>query len=507
MKDTNSIVALQRGGLDSVSATHTEHHVWGILLALIPLIHGSVVLGNDAARDRAATGLRTSLKFYAERQYRGGWASHYSVDLTKQWGEWRPTHANVVTISDSGMTGIGLIFVRAAEVLNEPRWLSVACKAGDLLVAGQLPNGGFTQELQITSAGVKGVHQLLPYPKAPRAATQGVLENNTTDRAIELLCRLVDATGQQQYGDAARRAVDFLVTAQYPCGAFPQRYPPSNGYDKYYTLNDGATTDSILRLISFYRRTEETKYLNAARKGGEWILSAVLPDPTPGWAEQYDELNEPARARLFEPPGVGTEVTYLAVEALTELYLITGDAKYLPPAEKALAWLQHIQISPGGRCYRLYEITSGKPIFVERTSGQVYYDIEELPENQRPRWYCGPFFGDRPSAHVSVMQIWQCLRTLGREGLLAQRLRRTGKLDIESGYGAFRTPAIETEKDRTILAQQVETILAQQQSEGWWSGECDGTTTISSSVFTRNAIELISYLQMDGVVHHSSGSD
>ena len=53
MKDTNSIVALPRGGLDSVSATHTEHHVWGILLALIPLIHGSVVLGNDAAKGQS----------------------------------------------------------------------------------------------------------------------------------------------------------------------------------------------------------------------------------------------------------------------------------------------------------------------------------------------------------------------------------------------------------------------------------------------------------------------
>jgi hypothetical protein len=81
------------------------------------------------------------------------------------------------------------------------------------------------------------------------------------------------------------------------------------------------------------------------------------------------------------------------------------------------------------------------------------------------------------------------------------------KLDIESGYGVFRAPAIDTAEDRAALAQQVETILAQQQSDGWWAGECDGTATISSSSFTRNAIKLSSYLQTDRVIHQSLGSN
>jgi hypothetical protein len=487
-----------------VRARQTRHTILCLWWGLVLLAPGRTACGDGDPRDDAAAGLQKALEFYAERQYHGGWASHYSLDLTRQWGEWRPTHANVVTINDSGTTGIGLIFLKAAQVLNEPRWLRIACKTGDLLVAGQLPNGGFTQELQITATTVKGVHQLSPYPKPPRPASQGVLENNTTDRAIELLLGLFDATGEPRYREAARRAVDFLTAAQYPCGAFPQRYPPSDGYDKYYTLNDGATTDSILRLISFYRRTGRTRYLDAARKGGDWLLSAVLADPTPGWAEQYDHSNKPAPARSFEPPGVGTEVTCMAIEALTELYLATGDAKYLAPTEKAVAWLKCAQIDPGGRCYRLYETTSGRPIFAERKSGRVYYDIEELPADQRNRWYCGPFFRERPAGPVSALENWQRLKASGRQGLLAQRVERTGRPDVESGYGAFRTPAIETAEDRLALAQEVKAILARQSAPGWWKGQCDGTPTISSSAFTRNTIRLLTCLQVSVGDRHSS---
>jgi len=322
--------------------------VW-VLWALSALFGSNEATASDSRREKATTGLRKALSFYEKRQTNGGWASHYAPDLTKRWGEWRPTHPNVVTIQDSGTTGIGLLFVQASHVLKEPRWLDVARETGELLIQGQLPNGGFTQELQITPESVQGVHQLLPYPETPRPDSQGVLENNATDRAIELLLVLFDATGDKKYLDAARKAVDFLVAAQFPCGAFPQRHPSSDGYDKYFTLNDGATTDSILRLISFYRRTGQDLYLHAARKGGTWLLSAVLPDPTPGWAEQYDHANAPAKARSFEPPGVGTEITVMAVEALTELYLLTGDRQFLKPVEKAWKWLEATQTEKGSR--------------------------------------------------------------------------------------------------------------------------------------------------------------
>ena len=482
-------------GLQAFNEAKTR---WFLLGAMV-LCHTIPARAGDPPREDVILALRKALAFYDELQYHGGWASHYSTDLRQRWGEWRPTHPNVVTVEDSGTTGIGIIFLLSSQVLNETRWLHVASKTGDLLVAGQLPNGGFTQELQVTSAGVRGVHQLKPYPAEPRPAGRGVLENNATDRATELLLRLFDVTKEARYKNAADKAVNFLLAAQYPCGAFPQRYPSSNGYDKYYTLNDGATTDAILRLISYYRRTGDSRFLAAARKAGDWLLTSVLPSPAPGWAEQYDRDNRPAKARVFEPPGVGTEVTYLAVEALMELHLVTGRKEYLTPAETALAWLKTTQIQPGGRSYRLYSMATGQPIFVDRVTGVLHDDLLALPDEQRPRWYSGPFFLQRPAAPMTVAETWECLRSDGREALLAERRTRTGSLDIESGYGAFRTPAIESEADRQALAAQVDRILREQKTDGWWQGDCDGVSTIDSNAFTRNAVRLLTYLADRGV--------
>lgn len=473
-----------------------QHNTIILIIVCISLLWYPVIsYGDEDVQIDVIAALEKSLAFYAERQYKGGWASHYSLDLTRQWGEWRPTHPNVVTINDSGTTGIALIFIKAAQVLEDPQWLEVARKTGDLLVAGQLPHGGYPQELQITPDGINGVHQLKPYPEAPRSAEEGVLENNTTDRAIALLLALYDATGDDNYFQAARKAVDFLMAAQYACGAFPQRYPPSKSYDRHYTFNDGATTDSVLRLISFHRRTGETKYLDAAIKGGEWILRAMLPEPTPGWAEQYDHDNTPAKARAFEPPGVSTEITNMVIETLIELYLVTGDIKYLAPVEKAIQWLESTQVDGTDRCYRLYEAGTGKPIFVERHTGVIHYNINELPSDQHTRWYRNTFFSTLPSDPITPVERWQRLQHLGRMIFLEQRKARTGSLDIESGYDAFRTPVIESKDDQEALETRVQAILAAQEPAGWWRGECDGTPTIKSAAFTRNAVVLLTYLR------------
>ena len=131
---------------------------------------------------------------------------------------------------------------------------------------------------------------------------------------------------------------------------------------------------------------------------------------------------------------------------------------------------------------------------MERKTGKVHYEIEALPQEQRNRWHSGPFFQTPSAGPVSAFEVWERLNAWGKERLLAERLKRRGTLDIESGYGAFRTPAIETENDLSALEEQVDYILASQDPEGWWSGTCDGTRTISSAAFTRNMIRLLTYV-------------
>ena len=322
---------------------------------------------------RVETGLRKSLAFYEHQQHGGGWASAYSLDLDSRWGEWLPVEKNVITVNHDATTGIGLIYLRASKVLKEPSYREIARQAGDLLVSGQPKHGGFPEELRLTSEGVEGV------------GNQGVLEDHATDRATELLLQLFDATGEEQYRTAARKAVDFLVTAQYPSGAFPQRYPlAGNSYS------------------------------------------------------------------------------------------------------------------------RLYDMTTGEPLIVERATGRRVQELKELPEDKRQRWYIGPLFEQRPATAVSTVQTWNRLRVLGRKDLLAQRLKRTGRPDIESGYGAFRTPQIATEKDCLALIGAVESILHEQNPAGWWPGQWYNVDAIPSYVFTRNAINLITYLDVSDEENENS---
>ena len=46
------------------------------------------------------------------------------------------------------------------------------------------------------------------------------------------------------------------------------------------------------------------KCLLAARRGGDFILLAQMPEPQPAWAQQYNARMEPAWARRFEPASI-----------------------------------------------------------------------------------------------------------------------------------------------------------------------------------------------------------
>jgi hypothetical protein len=434
------------------------------------ILLATLCCGRNDIKYEAEDGLRRALAFYAERQYGGGWATAYSIELNVQWGEWRPVAEDVVAVQPPGTPEVGLIFLKAAEILDDRSYMEIARAAGDLLIAGQQPNGGFSYELQITDSGPIPVIQTertgppRPYPVA------GSLEDGVTDRPIEFLLALHTATGGEAYFQAARKGVDFMVAAQYETGGWPQRYPPAPGsYQVHYTLNDGAITDTILRLLSFYGLTGEEKYLTTAEKGGKWLLSAVLPDPTPGWAEQYDLKMKPASARPFEPPAVCSETTGRALTALLELYLVTGDKDYLSPIPETVKWLESCPLADDIWA-RLYDSGDGEPMFVTRYSGDSYNDVRMIEEWSIVRWYV--------TDHVTnPLSTWRRLEEFGREGLLSEREKEP----------------VMNERERSELAARVRIILSEQRPEGFWIN----AGRISCRTFTDNAETMMEYLRMD----------
>src|ERR671918_2130059 len=95
--------------------------------------------------------------------------------------------------------------------------------------------------------------------------------------------------------------------------------------------------------------------LPTAIRAGEFLLAAQMPEPQPGWAQLYNRDMEPMWGRKFEPPAIASWETRRAIDALLDLYLYTGKARYREAAGRAAAWLEASQLSDG-QWARYYEL-------------------------------------------------------------------------------------------------------------------------------------------------------
>ena len=232
------------------------------------------------------------------------------------------------------------------------------------------------------------------------------LDDNVTQSAVRVLMRVDRELGFKDASihDAARFALDSLVKAQYPNGAWPQRYSqfptpsefpvrrasypaswertwPGASYYTHYTFNDNSIVDAMDAMLEAARIYNEPRYLASAEKGGEFILLAQMPEPQPGWAQQYDRDMHPAWARQFEPPSITGGESQSALRALLLLYRETGNRKYLEPIPRALAYYSRSMLPdvanpseirrrtcPAGTpCVaRFYELQTNRPLYITK---------------------------------------------------------------------------------------------------------------------------------------------
>ena len=105
-----------------------------------------------------------------------------------------------------------------------------------------------------------------------------------------------------------------------------------------------------------------------------------MPDPQPGWAQQYDYEMKPIWARKFEPPAIAGDETQEAIETLLKIFSVTGDKRDLQPLDPALEYL-HKSLLSDGQLARFYELRSNRPLYMVRR-GAVYsltYDDTRVP--------------------------------------------------------------------------------------------------------------------------------
>jgi hypothetical protein len=275
---------------------------------------------------------------------------------------------DIVVIRSPGTPSAILTLLDGYRLLGDERYLATAARAGDLLVALQLWTGGWYSEMPVRGdAPVWWFRWTLLHT---------AIDDDVTPGAIRALLALHQVTGREYYRRAAERGITFLLDHQLPNGAWPLGARPRwkqrlyASYEDRPTLNDGATTQTIVTLLAAARPLERPELVAAARRAGDWIVRTQHAPPQAGWAQQYETDGTPAPARRYERVALASWESRYAIDALLALAEATGDAAYCAPVAPAVRWLVAAAIAPG--CWaRFYELGSNTPLYFNERRAAV----------------------------------------------------------------------------------------------------------------------------------------
>ena len=463
------------------------------LIVAVVVLSPSLSLAQSDLRQQSIATMKKATEFYRGKvSTHGGYVYHYSLDLSQRWGEGVATE-DQIWIQPPGTPTVGMAYINAYNATGDRLYLDAATDAAMAVVYGQLKSGGWTNSVDFNPNSKRTA---LYRNGRGRGKNNSSLDDGQTQSAIQLIIQ-VDQAHQlknRPIHEAAIVSLDALLQAQFPNGGFPQvwtgpvqphpivkaSYPDYDWrtegrikeYWNMYTLNDNVTGYIADTLIEAHRIYGEDRFLSALKKLGDFLLLSQMPEPQPGWAQQYNYEMKPIWARKFEPPGVSGDETQEVIETLLKIAHLTKDRKYLEPIPRAAKWLQR-SLLPDGRIARYYELQTNRPLYMTRRGDKysLTYDDSNLPTH----------YGWKTDSRVTE---------LGRQ---FSRVRG-GKPPVEE-------PSVQQ------LAEQARRVIASLDSEGRWISTFDGerlvgqakmpigTQYLSSQVFSDNLATLAKFIE------------
>ncbi len=373
------------------------------LLAAL-LLTASIAQAEDPQLRRAAAdALKKACQYFStEVSTEGGYLWRYSEDLKTREGEGKADD-QTVWVQPPGTPSVGLAFLDAYHATGDQFYLDLAKQAGHCLVRGQLRSGGWDYRIVFNKKARASYAYLVDAPvEGKKQQNTSTLDDNVTQAAIRLLMALDETLKQSDPAihQAAMTGLETLLEVQYPIGAWPQRftgppdpdkypvlkasYPeswsrefPKVDYKDFYTFNDNAMADVIDVMFEAADRYGDQRYRQAAERAGNFMILAQMPEPQPGWAQQYDPQMHPAWARKFEPPSITGGESQGVMRTLMQIYRRTGDKKYLEPIPRALAYYRK-SLRPDGQLARFYELQTNRPLYFT-IDYQLTYSDADMP--------------------------------------------------------------------------------------------------------------------------------
>lgn len=397
------------------------------VLILAAWLTQAVAWADDGSQAvRAEQTLRRALAAMASRQWSGGWGAAYSQSGSVMWGEHKPIPTHWITVQPYATPSVASTFLRAAHLTGDETFAQHARLARLAMERIQTDEGGFPHEGPLHEAKLQ----------------KGTFDDDTTTNAVRFLLDWWHFTGAADDRKIVERAGEFILVSQYEIGGWPQAYPPNpKAYERHITFNDGNMVNIIRTLMTLHEALGDARYLEAARKAGECILRLQGKQGEAIWAQQYDpDTLEPAWARKFEPPGYSSGESVGVCDVLIELFLVTGEQRFLEPLPKAFAWFD-AHVLPNGKRARLYEPGTQRPVYGRRDKAEPVYDFEQACTGYgwQAEWY----------PH-GAKAAYERIAEIGRDAYL-------GEQNKEAAEGR--------EED---LVAKVESVCAALSPEGWW---------------------------------------
>lgn len=460
-----------------------------LLLILASAANANALPAQEAdLRQDATQTLKKAITYYRTKiASHGGYVYYTSPNLEQRWGEGK-AGPDTIFVQPPGTPTVGMAYLKAHVATGDPTYLDAARETAEALVYGQLQSGGWTQVIHFGPANRVGKY---------RNGKGGnwnfsSLDDDQTQAALTFLMRADEALQFKHAAihEAALYGLDALLKAQFPNGAFPQgwqapvkpqpilkaSFPTGDwktegkvkNYWDYYTLNDNLAGSVADTLIAAHQVYKDAKFTAALKKLGDFLILAQMPEPQPGWCQQYNYEMIPIWARKFEPPAITGWESQDAMETLLKIARATSEKKYLEPLPAALAYFTKKCLLNDGQIARYYELKSNKPLYMTK-SYQLTYDDAAVPNH---------YGWKQPARFAQIAKAYEAARQGG-----------------------------EPSRPAAVSADDVRRIVREFDAEGRWvttyAGErlvgqpkfAEGFRFISSAVFSRNVELLSEFLQ------------
>lgn len=312
----------------------------------------------------------------------------------------------------------------------------------------QRDNGGWSSNWDpLRILGDAEIRQL----EKDRVKEDTTFDNRATYPQMTYLAEVFQETGDERFKDAALRALDFILTAQYDNGGWPHSYPNPDNYRPHITFMDDVmigVTRSLRPVAAgappfgFVSPDRRVRAEDAVRRADALLLKLqIVVNGVPTvWAGQYDRTTlKPAQARPYELPALVSAESVGVVQYLMSITPPTPEI--FQAVEHAVRWFERSKIT-GIRIdtvsiapvrydnhtattdrvvvpdpsappvwARFYEMDTNRPFMANR-DGRKVYSLAEVAHERRTGY---GWYNAAPAALLAVdYPAWQARWAKGR---------------------------------------------------------------------------------------------